>query len=93
MLDDGSYLSAIHPTGVSRSEAMNQGIVVRVIEYALPGLADAQPRYMLLTTLLDQEFAPALVLAAVYHQRWEIEGVFDELKTHLRQSRRVLRSA
>ena len=31
-------------------------------------------------------------LAALYHQRWEIEAVFDELKTHLRQSRRVLRS-
>ena len=26
------------------------------------------------------------------HQRWEIEAVFDELKTHLRQSKRVLRS-
>ena len=23
-------------------------------------------------------------LAAVYHQRWEIEAIFDELKTHLR---------
>jgi len=31
-------------------------------------------------------------LAALYHQRWEIEAVFDELKTHLRQSKRVLRS-
>ncbi|CAN7779768.1 IS4 family transposase [Variovorax sp. LjRoot84] len=92
MLDDGSYLSAIHPTGVSRSEAMSQAIVVRVIEYALPGLTDAQPRYRLLTTLLDPQIAPALELAALYHQRWEIEGVFDELKTHLRQSRRVLRS-
>jgi hypothetical protein len=92
MLDDGSYLSAIHPTGVSRSEATSQAIVVRVVEYALPGLADAQPRYRLLTTLLDPQVAPALELAAVYHQRWEIEGVFDELKTHLRQSRRVLRS-
>ncbi|WP_436295763.1 transposase [Variovorax sp. LjRoot178] len=77
---------------MSRSEAMSQAIVVRVIEYALPGLADAQPRYRLLTTMLDPEIAPALDLAAVYHQRWEIEGVFDELKTHLRQSRRVLRS-
>jgi IS4 transposase len=33
-----------------------------------------------------------LELAALYHQRWQIEAVFDELKTHLRQGRRVLRS-
>lgn len=45
-----------------------------------------------MTTLLDPQVAPALELAALYHQRWEIEAVFDELKTHLRQNRRVLRS-
>ena len=92
VLEDGSYLSEIRPTGVSRKQATEQGITVRVIEYALPGLADAQPRYRLLTTLLDARLAPAMELAALYHQRWEIESVFDELKTHLRQSRRVLRS-
>jgi Transposase DDE domain len=42
--------------------------------------------------LLDPQLAPAMELAALYHQRWEVEAVFDELKTHLRQSRRVLRS-
>jgi hypothetical protein len=92
MLEDGSYLSAIYPTGVSRAQAREQAIVVRVIEYALPALEEAQPRYRLLTTLLDAEAAPALALAALYHQRWHVEAVFDELKTHLRQSRRVLRS-
>ena len=66
--------------------------MVRVIEYTLPGLRDAQPRYRLMTTLLDPQTAPALELAALYHQRWEIEAVFDELKTHLLHSRRVLRS-
>ncbi len=92
LLDDGSYLSTIRPTGVSRADAQAQAIVVRVIEYALPGLDDAQPRYRLLTTLLDANTAPALELAALYHQRWEVEAVFDELKTHLLRSRRVLRS-
>ena len=92
VLDDGSFLSVIRPTGIGRAEAAEQAIPVRVIEYALPGLADAQPRYRLLTTLLDPQLAPAMELAALYHQRWEIEAVFDELKTHLRQSRRVLRS-
>jgi len=91
-LDDGSYLSSIRPSGIGRAQAKAQAIVVRVIEYALPGLDDAQPRYRLMTTLLDPGTAPALELAALYHQRWEVEAVFDELKTHLRQSRRVLRS-
>ena len=92
VLDDGSFLSVIRPTGVGRAQAAEQAITVRVIEYALPGLPDAQPRYRLLTTLLDPQLAPAMELAELYHQRWEIEAVFDELKTHLRQSRRVLRS-
>lgn len=65
---------------------------MRVIDYALPNAADTQPRYRLLTTLLDEKTAPALDLAALYHQRWEVESVFDELKTHLLQKRRVLRS-
>ena len=77
---------------MGRAEAAAQAITVRVIEYALPSLDDGQPRYRLLTTLLDDRKAPAMELAALYHQRWQIEAVFDELKTHLRQSRRVLRS-
>jgi hypothetical protein len=92
VLNDGSFLSVIRPSHVTRAEADQQAITVRVIDYELPGLDDAQPRYRLLTTLLDPQLAPAMELAAVYHQRWEIESVFDELKTHLRQSRRVLRS-
>ena len=92
LLDDGSYLSAIAPPGVGRAPAAEHAIPVRVIEYAMPGAADDQQRYRLLTTLLDANAAPAMELAALYHQRWEIEAVFDELKTHLRQSKRVLRS-
>jgi len=37
-------------------------------------------------------FAPAMELAELYHRRWEVEAIYDELKTHLRQARRVLRS-
>lgn len=92
LLEDGSFLSTISPAGVGRDKAAEQAITVRVIEYGLPGDSQAQPRYRLLTTLLDAKAAPALELAALYHQRWEVESVFDELKTHLRQGRRVLRS-
>lgn len=67
-------------------------ITVRVIEYAMPGLPEGEGRYRLMTSLLDPIAAPALELAALYHERWQVEAVFDELKTHLLQGRRVLRS-
>ena len=90
-LADGSYLSVIYPDTKSRRTRSGE-ITVRVIEYSLPGAAQAQERYRLITTLLDPVQAPALELAALYHERWEVEAVFDEMKTHLQQRRRVLRS-
>ena len=45
-----------------------------------------------MTNILDPDQAPAQELAALYHERWEIESVFDEFKTHLRGSSTVLRS-
>jgi hypothetical protein len=45
-----------------------------------------------MTTIVDHTQAPAEELAAVYHERWEIETALDELKTHLRGSRIILRS-
>ena len=68
------------------------GVVVRVIDYQLEGVAGAEPIYRLVTTILDPEKAPAPELAALYHERWEIETALDELKTHLRGARIVLRS-
>jgi hypothetical protein len=94
-LSDGSYLSVIYPGGTlskKQKQASTRGITVRVIDYALPGASESQPRYRLLTTLLDVKATPALELAAIYQQRWEVEAVFDELKVHLLQKRRVLRS-
>jgi hypothetical protein len=55
-------------------------------------LPDAEPLYRLVTTILDPAAAPAAELAALYHERWEIEGALAELKTHLRGARMVLRS-
>lgn len=99
-LSDGSYLSVIYPSDVASAKqrlASDRGMTVRVIDYTLPGVDGTDPsqpptRYRLLTTLLDEQAAPALALATLYHERWEVEAVFDELKTHLLQRRRVLRS-
>jgi hypothetical protein len=91
VLPDGSYLSHIHPPGGARP-AGGAEISVRVIEYQLEGVEGAESSYRLLTTILDPAAAPAEELAALYHERWEIEGVFAELKTHLRGAQIVLRS-
>jgi hypothetical protein len=90
-LPDGSYLSRIYPSQQDQRRGRN-GIVVRVIEYRLDGVEGAEPLYRLATTILDYELAPAAELAALYHERWEIETAFDELKTHLRGAHIVLRS-
>ncbi len=91
VLADGSYLTTIYSSDKNRRHGSN-GIRVRVVEYRLEGVAEAEPLYRLVTTILDPAQAPAAALAALYHERWEIEGALDELKTHLRGAGVVLRS-
>src|SRR5207247_828084 len=66
----------------------------RVIVYTIddPGRPQAESQYRLLTTILDPEAGPAAELACLYDQRWEFESTLDELKTHQRGARVVLRS-
>ena len=90
-LADGSYLSRVYPSERDWRHK-TKAVVVRVIEYCLEGVAGAEPLYRLITTILDPEQAPAQELAALYHERWEIETALDELKTHLRGAKIVLRS-
>ncbi len=90
-LPDGSYLSHIYASTSDRRNRRH-GIAVRVIEYRLQGVQGAESLYRLITTILDPQQAPAEELAALYHERWEIETALDELKTHLRGAAIVLRS-
>lgn len=90
-LADGSYLSRVYGSAKDSGRKQN-GVVVRVIEYQLEGVAEAEPLYRLITTILDPDQAPAVELAALYQERWEIETALDELKTHLRGAGIVLRS-
>ncbi len=96
-LSDGSYLSRIYPSVADR-RLEREGDAVRVIEYRLEGLEGAEQSsgetmtYRLITNVLDPERAPALELAALYTERWEIEITLDEFKTHLRGRSIVLRS-
>ena len=88
---DGSYRSYLfsHPELRRRGKA---GQEVRVVDYQLKGVQSAEAFYRVVTTILDPRQAPAQELASVYGQRWELENALDELKTHLRGPRVVLRS-
>ncbi len=94
-LGDGSYLSEIVPAPLTRKKMEVQEappLTVRVIDYRLPGVPDAEPIYRLMTTLLDPLAAPAQELAALYQSRWTIETTLAEMKTTLKGADVILRS-
>ena len=67
-------------------------MLIRVIDYTIDDGRENSTSYRLFTTMLDPDEVTATDLAATYTQRWEIELAFDELKTHQRGARTVLRS-
>ncbi len=82
-LPDGSQLVRLRPSEYHRRKA-GEHLVLRLVEYtttdpARPGHGET---HRLVTTLLDHEAAPAKELACAYHERWEVELVIDEIKTH-----------
>lgn len=91
ILEDGSFLSQVYASQKDQKQKRN-GVVVRVVEYTLEGVPSAEPIYRLMMTILDPGQAPAIELASLYNERWEIETAFDELKTHLRGRQLTLRS-
>lgn len=90
-LPDGSWLARIVATS-GANRASTPPLNVRVVDYTIDDGRDNPEHYRLLTTILDPDQASATQLASAYAQRWEIESVFDELKSHQRGPRAVLRS-
>ncbi|MEN1889740.1 IS4 family transposase [Streptomyces mirabilis] len=90
VLPDGSYLARIQANKHAKAAGTVKAppALVRVIEYRVDGQADV---IRLVTSLTDHEEYPAAELATLYARRWEIEIVFDDIKTHQR-GRPVLRS-
>jgi hypothetical protein len=89
---DGSYLTWIYE---DQDHHRGQRMLVRVITYTftdprIPGAGEQV--YRLVTTLLDPFHYPAKEVAVLYHERWHVEVVIDEARTHLRLSARTLRS-
>ncbi|MGH8902905.1 MAG: IS4 family transposase [Egibacteraceae bacterium] len=89
VFDDGSYRSEVF---AAADRCRVNPIAVRVIEYTGNDPDGKTVHYRLLTTILDPDQAPAEELAVLYAQRWEFETALDELKTHQRGPRAVLRS-
>ena len=92
-LADGSVLLWLAPNARTLYP-VRRGLWVRIISYRVTDerLGEPDKVYRLVTTLLNPRLAPALDLIALYHERWEIELVMDEIKTHERLQHRVLRS-
>jgi hypothetical protein len=90
-LPDGSWLAHLQQTHSAAARAA-EPMLVRVVDYTIDDGRDNPDTYRLFTTLTDPAEAAAVDLAAAYTERWEIELIFDELKTHQRGPRTVLRS-
>jgi len=94
-LADGSVLAWIPPTRTGQARyPLLRGLWVRILSYRVTDarLGEVGKVYRLVTTLLNPRVAPALELIGLYHERWEVELVIDEIKTHERVQRKVLRS-
>ena len=92
VLPDGSWLADLPRAKDKLTGQTWPRRRVRIIEYRFDGLSDTEPVYRLMTTLLDPKVNSAQELAALYHQRWEHESTFDEIKAHLLGVRPILRS-
>jgi len=90
-LPDGSWLAHLRGT-MPAAERRQEPMLVRVIDYTIDDGRENLDTYRVFTTLLDPAEVSAVDLAAAYTQRWEVELTFDELKTHQRGPRTVLRS-
>jgi hypothetical protein len=100
---DGSYLSYIADSDAKRRMSVKlrsgeveitelPGLYVRVVDYEVPDRGDGDELITLVTNVVDPEDLNATDLALAYHERWEIEMVVDELKTHQRGPATILRS-
>jgi hypothetical protein len=91
-LSDGSYLSRIY-IGKNDRICNRPGRIIRVIRYTIndPVRDDQNQEHVLVTSLLDPKKYPAKELICLYHQRWEEEIAFNEIKQTLHAGE-VLRS-
>ena len=89
-LGPGDELVELQISRKARKEdpTLPRTMVARAITYQVKGF---QPQ-TLLTSMLDPDAYPAQEVANLYHERWEIEIGYDEIKTHMLERQEALRS-
>jgi hypothetical protein len=90
----GPRLPILHRHRDGSYQSMFGGRTVRVIEAEISISTSAETTtgvYRLITTLLDAQLHPAAGLIRLYHERWEIETAYLELKSSILAGR-VLRA-
>lgn len=94
VLADGSYLTTLRP-GRTAGLPQDTTVPARVIDaHVTVRLSDGTTRtqpWRLITSLLDPDAYPACDLVALYHERWQAETCYAQLKATLLAGR-VLRS-
>ena len=78
----------LSPESRKKDPTLPKTMRVRAISYQVEGW----PKRTLLTSLVDPKAYPAREVAALYHERWEIETAYGELKTEMLQRKEALRS-
>jgi hypothetical protein len=78
----------ISPEARRKDPRLPRSIEARAIAYQMPG---SEPQ-ILLTSLLEESRYPGAELVGLYHERWEIELGYDEIKTHVLLQEESLRS-
>jgi hypothetical protein len=84
-LPDGSRLIELVQRN-HHGKPVGTPVRLRLIEYTVtdPALPGCGQRRRLITSLLDWQTFPALELARLYHERWEVEITIDETACHQR---------
>lgn len=89
-LGPGDMLVEFHPSKALRRKhpEMPERLTARLVTFQAKGYRPTT----VVTSLLDSEQYPAEEIGALYHQRWEIELGYDEIKTHMLEREEALRS-
>lgn len=89
-LGRGDHIVEFAASRKSRKEhpQMPEVFTARVIDYHVKGFRPQK----LITSLVDSAKYPAKEVVELYHERWELEVGYDEIKTHMLEREEALRS-
>lgn len=79
---------AVSSAARTKDPSLPKTWVARRIRYQVPGFREQ----FLLTSLRDPKRFPAQEIVALYHERWELELGYDEIKTDLLEREEAIRS-